>query len=626
MTGKISVGSKGVGYVEIEGSKNEIEVDFNHLNRALHGDIVEILPHPKRGQKITGEVTDILARAKDGFAGVLEVENGMYFLKPDDTKMYTDILIPEAKLNGASKGQKVYVKIHDWPDAKKAPQGSVVKIIGTPGEHETEMQSIVLEKGMGLELPEAIEAEAQKIKQRGITTKDAKNRRDFRGILTFTIDPADAKDFDDALSFQNLGNGKFEIGIHIADVTHFVKTGSPIDQEAQKRATSIYLVDRTIPMLPEVLSNDLCSLVPNEDRLTMSAVFTMNQNADVLDSWFGKTIIRSDHRFTYEEAEQAIKSKSGYLHTELTALNKIAKKLTEDRFKNGAISIETEEVKFVLDAENKPVRVIKKIRGDSNKLIEEFMLLANKKVAERVSQAFKKEGVFVYRVHDLPSKEKMEDLAYFLKGLGYKFNLKKGIIPNKELNAILKQNQEGDAVSRAITRSMAKAIYTTENIGHYGLGFSHYTHFTSPIRRYPDMAVHRILNDFLQNKKINNDDLQLYEKISRVSSEQEKKASEAERASIKYKQVEYMRERLGQVFSGVISGVSEWGIYVEEVETKCEGLVRIKDMEDDFYVLNEKKMELVGKRSKKAYRLGDRVKIKVKNADLEKKVIDYILV
>ncbi len=637
--------------MSVENLKEDIEIAFRDLNTALHGDMVEIVLHSKKQGRRTGEVSHILGRAKRGFAGVLEKEHDLFFLKPDDTRIYTDILIPPGMLNGAKAGEKVFAEIISWKDSMKAPEGKITRVLGRPGDNDVEMESIAIERGFVAKLPEAVEKEAEKIRAIGITKKDLEERKDFRKTLTFTIDPADAKDFDDAISFRVLpslskegvgGGDLYEVGIHIADVSHYVKLGSALDDEARDRGTSVYLVDRTIPMLPEALSNDLCSLVPNKDRLTMSAVFVIEKNAkeniSVKSEWFGRTIIHSKKRFTYEEAEKSIKHKGSPLHNELYILNDMAKKMTKERFRQGAISLDTEEVKFVLDQKGVPLKVIKKERGDSNKLIEEFMLLANRKVAEKISEdskdsknnkkGKKNDSIFVYRIHDLPNKEKMEDLAFFLKSLGHKVSLRDGIIPSHELNALLQKLAGApgrDAVHRAVIRSMAKAVYSTQNIGHYGLAFQHYTHFTSPIRRYPDVIVHRILSDYLKGVKIKKEKLDLYERISMRASEQEKRAADAERSSIKYKQVEYMSSRLGQKFEGVISGITEWGMYVEETETKCEGRVAVRDMEDDFYLFDEKKLTLTGQKRKKMYRLGDKVKIKVKSVDVERKTIDYVL-
>ncbi len=628
-TGTLFLTSGGRGFVALEGHEEDIEIDKAHLNTALHGDSVEIFLHKKNVGRQTGEIVKILKRSKIGFAGVLEKGGAEFFVVPDDTKMYADIFIPKKHLGEAKAGQKVFCEITYWNDTRKNPEGKITKIFGKPGNNDAEMHAIAMERGFDEKLEHKTEKEAEKIKKHGITEKDYEDRRDFRKTLTFTIDPIDAKDFDDAISFKELGAGLYEIGIHIADVSHYVRPGNDIDKEAEKRATSVYLVDRTIPMLPEILSNDLCSLVPNKDRLTVSAVFIMDENANVKEEWFGRTVIHSQKRFTYEEAEVSIKQKEKFLHHELTILNKIAKKLNLYRVENGALILEQEEVKFILNDKGQPIKIIKKVRGDSNKMIEELMLLANRKVAEFLGKKTKEKNVFVYRIHDAPTKEKTEDLVYFLKSLGHKVRTVNNVIPPIEINKILKSlegKSEIDAVSRAVIRSQAKAIYSTQNIGHFGLGFEHYTHFTSPIRRYPDIVAHRILLDYLVGKKIGPDKIHIFESISRASSDQEKRAQDAERASIKYKQVEYMSVRKGKTFEGIISGVSEWGIYIEEVETKSEGMCRARDMKDDYYILDEKKMQFVGEKKKKVYRLGDRVKMKVHNVDLEKKTIDYILV
>lgn len=628
-TGTLFLTSGGRGFIPLEGYTEDIEIDSAHLNTALHGDSVEIFLHKKNSGRQTGEIVKILKRNKVGFAGVLEKEGTEFFVVPDDTKMYTDILIPKQHLHHTRAGQKVFCEIVNWSDPRKSPEGKITKIFGKPGNNDAEMHAIAMERGFDEKLEDKTEKEALRIKQRGITEDDYKERKDFRKTLTFTIDPIDAKDFDDAISFKDLGEGLYEVGIHIADVSHYVRPGNDIDAEAQKRATSVYLVDRTIPMLPEILSNDLCSLVPNKDRLTVSAVFVLDENANIKEEWYGRTVIHSQKRFTYEEAEISIKHKDKFLHHELAILNKIAKKLNQARVEKGALILEQEEVKFILNEKGQPIKIIKKIRGDSNKMIEELMLLANRKVAEFLGKNTKNKNVFVYRIHDAPTKEKTEELLYFLKSLGHKIRTVNGIIPPIEINKILKSlegSSEIDAVSRAVIRSQAKAIYSTVNIGHFGLGFEHYTHFTSPIRRYPDIVAHRILLDYLAGKKINQDKIHIFENISRASSEQEKKAQEAERASIKYKQVEYMSVRKGKVFDGIVSGVSEWGLYIEEIETKSEGMIRARDMKDDYYVLDEKNLRLVGEKKKKVYRLGDRVKIKVHNVDLEKKTIDYVLV
>lgn len=639
LEGTISINSKGVGYVTVTGDKrreNDIEISHDKLGTALHGDTVAIKISGKSytGAR-AGKVTKVIRRAKAGFSGVLEKQDGKFVVIPSDQKMYSNISISQKMLNGAKVGQKVFAEIISWKDASELPQGNIQKVLGMPGENNAEMAGIALEKGFSEEFPTAVNIAAEKLKEEGITSAEIAQRRDFRAVPTFTIDPADAKDFDDALSYLELPNGNIEVGIHIADVSHYVRPGTVLDNEAIKRATSVYLVDRTIPMLPEVLSNDLCSLKPNEDKLTMSAVFELDNNAHVVKQWFGKTIIHSDKRFTYEEATEIIVNKEGEFAKELIGLNTLAKLLTKERFKNGALSLDQDEVKFILDMNGVPIKVYTKTRGDSNRLIEEFMLLANKKVAERIGfpngkkPTKENEQVFVYRIHDLPDKEKMLNLHDYLHSLGYEVTLKNGIIPSKELNSLivsLEGKDEKNAVHTAIIRSMQKAIYSTKNIGHYGLGFEHYTHFTSPIRRYPDIIVHRTLDTYLHHNTIPKQLWAGYEEDSIHSSMREKEASDAERASIKYKQVEYMSYRIGEEFNGVVSGISDWGMYIEESETKCEGMIKLKDIDGDFYELDRKSMTIQGKKNKRKFAIGDKVRIKVIRADMVKKIIDYAII
>lgn len=634
--GPISINTKGVGFFDVDPAdkknKDSIEIQPQFVNRALHGDIVEVtLTGEKIWNREQGKITKIIKRAKDEFVGVIEIRDSKTFVVPDDKRLYVDI--PLSLTEKLDEGTKVLVKIADWDTL----EGKLVKVIGKKGENNTEMESIVLEKGFRIEFPIEVEREADKIKSeyKNHFESEIKNRRDMRGVTTMTIDPADAKDFDDAISFEDLGGDKYEIGIHIADVSYFVIPGSELDRESEKRGLSVYLVDRTIPMLPEVLSNDLCSLNPNEDKFTFSAVFKMDGNGQVYDEWFGRTVIHSDKRFTYEDANDVIIGKSeGPFKTELLKLNEIAKKLEKAKSQNGAMSFETEEVKFELDKNGKPLRVYKKSRLDTHKLVEEYMLLANRAVAKFVfmSQskgAMKGKKQSVYRIHPQPDIDRIQNLAIFLKAMGFDLHNKDGKVTSRDLNALL-QDAKGTPneglINTATVRSMAKATYSTKNIGHFSLAFTYYTHFTSPIRRYPDVLVHRFLERELKGGQVEQNEYEKFEAICLASSELEKKASDAERASIKYKQVEYMTEHIGETFDGTITGVTEWGIYIEEKETKCEGMVKIRDIGDDFYQLDEKNYTLRGEKTGRKFTLGDSVKFKVASADIERRVLDYTLI
>lgn len=628
--GRVDMTNDGSAFIVTDDEfENDIFVAPRKLRNALNGDRVKVYVYAKsKGKNKEGEVIEILQRAKMEFTGIVKMSEHFAFFIPDDRKMMHDIFIPLAELNGAKNGIKALAEITDWPAGAKNPIGRIKHILGEQGANDTEMNAILAEYGFPLSFPADVEHESEAIPD-VISKEEIGRRRDFRDILTFTIDPFDAKDFDDALSFRKLDNGNYEVGIHIADVSHYIQSDSALDREALERGTSVYLVDRVIPMLPERLSNGLCSLRPNEDKLCFSAVFELDEEAYVINEWYGKTIIHSNRRFTYEEVQQVIETKTGDYVEEIEKLNALAYKLRDRKFKHGAISFETTEVKFQLDPTGKPVGVYVKERKDAHKLIEDFMLLANRKVAEHVSKMGKGKHkyTFVYRVHDSPKPESLANFAHFAARFGYKINMKNDKETARSLNYLMEDvegKKEQNVLTQLAIRSMAKAIYTTKSTSHYGLAFDHYTHFTSPIRRYPDVMVHRLLFHYLNGGQSAN--AEFYEKLCQHSSQMEKKAADAERASVKYKQAEYLRDQVGQVYSGVISGVTEWGMYVEIIENKCEGMIRLRDIADDFYTLDEKNYAIIGQRKKKVYQLGDEVKIRVKNVDLTKKQIDFSLI
>ncbi|MHB0977928.1 MAG: ribonuclease R [Minisyncoccota bacterium] len=633
LEGIIKITGKGVGYFpNPDDAENDFEIQPENINTALSGDTVrvEATGVEAYGRK-QARVVEIIERKKTMFVGVLEKSSDGFFLIPDDKRMYIDIFVPSASATKGVEGDKVQVKIVEWKDPKKSPIGEVVRVIGRKGEHNAEMLSIVIESGFEVDFPADVENAAQNCKVEYQKEDHLKDRKDFRETTTFTIDPDNAKDFDDAISIKKLESGDYEIGVHIADVSHFVVPGTALDREAVHRGTSIYLVDRTIPMLPEILSNDLCSLNANEDKYAFSAVFVMDKNAQVKNRWFGRTLINSDKRFTYEEAQEILDKKNGLFYEELDILNKLAYKLREEKFKNGAIEFETDEVKFELDSLGKPIRVYKKVRTDTNKLIEDFMLLANREVAKELDIASKANtrAAGVYRIHNAPDKDKIINLANFVKALGFELKHKDGETTGEDIARMIKSVEGSSAemlIKTAAIRSMSKAVYSTMNIGHFGLAFDYYTHFTSPIRRYPDVMVHRLLYRFLTKGQIAQDEITKLQNLCDQESEREVEAAEAERTSIKYKQVEYMNDHVGEEFDATISGVSEWGIYVEEVNTKAEGMVRLKNMTDDFYELDVKNYAVIGQKTGKKYSLGDKIRVKLIASDMERKNLDFAFV
>ena len=630
MTGTFQRKSNGKNSFIPEGGGDPIFVAERNSAHAMNNDKVRIAFYAKRrGCEAEGEVIEILQRANDTFVGTLEVEKSYAFLVTENRTLANDIFIPKDKLKGGKTGDKAVVKVTEWPDKAKNPIGQVLDILGKAGDNTTEMHAIMAEFGLPYVYPQSVEKAADKIPAE-ISAEEIARREDFRKVTTFTIDPKDAKDFDDALSIRPLKDGLWEVGVHIADVTHYVKEGSIIDKEAEKRATSVYLVDRTIPMLPERLCNFICSLRPNEEKLAFSAIFDITEKGEVRDSRIVHTVIESDRRFTYEEAQQIIETKEGDFKDEILMLDTIAKALREKRFTAGAINFDRYEVKFEIDEKGKPISVYFKESKDANKLVEEFMLLANRTVAEKIGKApkGKKPKVLPYRIHDLPDPEKLDNLAQFIARFGYRLRTsgtKTDV--SKSINHLLDDIQgkkEENLIETVSIRAMQKARYSTHNIGHYGLAFDYYTHFTSPIRRFPDMMVHRLVTRYMDGGRSVSETK--YEDLCDHSSNMEQIAANAERASIKYKQVEFMSERLGQTYDGVISGVTEWGLYVELNENKCEGMIPIRDLDDDYYEFDEKNYCLRGRRKNRIYSLGDAITVKVARANLEKKQLDFALV
>ena len=639
--GTIDMTSRRTAYFICEDFEDDVFIPTNNLNHALDKDKVKVYVYNRRrGKKPEGEVIEVLERSKTEFVGVIDIQKNFAFVSTANAKMYTDIFIPKDKYFGAENGDVVVVKIEDWPKKADSPFGSVIKVLGKPGEHNTEIHAILAEYGLPYDFPVEVEVFAQKL-DTAIHPEEIAKRRDMRDTLTFTIDPKDAKDFDDALSFKKLENGNFEIGIHIADVSHYLQEGTILDDEAYNRATSVYLVDRVVPMLPEVLSNFACSLRPNEEKYTFSAIFEIDHKATVINQWFGRTVINSDQRFSYEEAQVIIETKAATIPAEISLtgkeykasdeiaeatlkLDELAKILRRNRMNNGAISFDKVEVKFNLDENGEPEGVYFKVSKDANHLIEEFMLLANRKVAEFIG---KQKKTFVYRIHDEPNEDKLFAMQALISKFGYKIDLREKKNISKSLNQLMSDvngKKEQNLIDTLAIRTMSKAKYSTENIGHYGLAFDYYSHFTSPIRRYPDVMVHRLLQYYLDGGK--SVSAEVYEEKCEHSSNMESLATNAERDSIKYMQIKYMQDHKDEEFLGVISGVTEWGIYVEIVSNKCEGMCRIREIKDDYYTFDEKQYALVGEISKSLLQLGDEVYVKVKNADLVKKQLDFTFI
>ena len=628
ITGKLQITSTGAAFVLAEEKNGEdIFIADGNLGNALHNDIVKAVIYPIRRKKgLEGQVVEIVERSKRQLVGLIQINKGIAYFIPDNSSFRRDILIPGRLLNGAKSGEKVVVKIIDWVAGTRSPLGEVLHCLGKPGDNDVEMNSILAEYDFPLCFPEEVEKAAAAIDKR-ISNEEILRRRDFRDVPTFTIDPIDAKDFDDALSYEKLENGNYRIGVHIADVSHYVRPGSIIDQEAYKRATSVYLVDRTIPMLPEVLSNNLCSLRPHEEKLCYSAVFELDENAKIQKEWFGRTVINSDRRFSYEEVQEVIENGKGEMDDMLLPVNDLAQKLRKERFDNCAINFATEEVRFKLDENSKPIGVYLKVQKEANFLVEEFMLLANKRVAEKVGKQRGKDKspyTFIYRIHDEPINDKLETFKTFVKKLGYELKTTSPKTLAKSFNTLFettKEKGEYNMLTKLSIRLMARAVYSTDNIGHYGLAFPYYTHFTSPIRRYPDLMVHRLMDNYLHKKpSLNKDE---YEEHCKHSSKMEQLATEAERTSVRYKQAEYLADKVGQVFDATISGISKWGVYAELVESKCEGMIPMRRFDDDFYYIDEENYTLVGLHHGASLRFGDKIKVKVMEVDLVKKQMSF---
>ncbi|WP_324024769.1 ribonuclease R [Maribacter sp. BPC-D8] len=641
--GTVDVTGKGNAYIVVDGMDDDIFIPANKLNKAFHKDKVEVYIYPRsKSKKLEGEIVKVLERYKTTFVGIVDMQKTFAFVRPTDFRMYTDIFVSKDKLNGANDGEKVLVEITDWPEDVDSPFGRVTEVLGIPGEHDTEIHSILAEYGLPYSFPADVQNFADGI-DTSIKEEEIKKRRDIRDVLTFTIDPKDAKDFDDALSFQKLENGNYEIGIHIADVSHYLQKDTILDDEAYERATSVYLVDRVVPMLPEVLSNNACSLRPNEEKYTFSAIFELDSDAIIRNQWFGRTVIDSNERFAYEEAQYIIENGNGNIPEDISIreaaysvsndvveatleMDRLAKIMRAKRMDQGALSFDKVEVRFNLDENSEPIGVYFKESKDANKLIEEFMLLANRKVAEFIGKQ-KPKKTFIYRIHDDPDPDKLMALNGIVSKFGHKLDFKDKKSISSSLNQLLqdvKGKKEQNMVDTLTIRSMSKAIYTIDNIGHYGLAFDYYTHFTSPIRRYPDVMVHRLLQHYLDGGSSAN--AEEYEKKCKHSSDMEYLASSAERDSIKYMQIKFMQDHKDEEFRGVISGVTEWGIYVEIIDNKCEGMIRIRDIKGDYYIFDEKQYAIVGERTKKTYTLGDEITVMVKSTDLVKRHLDFALI